>query len=829
MFLEKFFPASRTIAIRKEICGIRQHTGETLHEYWERFNMLCATCPHHQNSEQLLIQYFYEGLIMMDRSMIDAASGGALDNTPAATRNLISNMTSNTQQFGTRKVAASKVVNEVATVDNKILDNKITELTSLVRQLAIGQHYTSPPAKVCAICTSTEHPTDACPILQELNQIVLKQQYGGQQYGSQQYDGQQYDLVKQMAINNIDLMKQMATSNIQFQQNAIVTIQDLKTQIGQLDTTMNQLQSTSFGYLPFQTILNPKGNVSIITLRSGKELPQQQPKPVNNDFEVDLLAQQHAKAARKSELDEEFLQTFRKVEINIPLLETIKQILKNAKFLKELCTHKRKKLKGGVEMERNGSALIKSEQVSALSQLAMSKKCRDPYTFTVPCTIGDCTFIDAMLDLGASINVMPLSMYKSLNFDDLEPTSIFYVLNMEDEPSSKGSTSILGRPFFMTTRTKIDVHAGTLSMEFDDNMVQFNIFEAMKHRTKNHSIFGIDMMDILVDDYMQLDIGLSKFSDFSDIVDVFDFADLANFECMCDRGKGSSSDPLYDLDPEIEITLRRLRKVRNTIVSNSSSSSSVSNSDNSNSVTNDSDSFEYSSANISTEPEQMENNDQTLKELATPDVPVLFNTWGDIKHMFLEKFFLASRIATIRKEICGIRQHSRETLHEYWERFNKLCVTYPHHQINEQLLIQYFYEGLTMMDQSMTNAANGGALMDKMPTVARHLISNMASNTQQFRIRGVGQPQMVNEIGAVDNLRLENQLTELTSLVRQLAVGKHQPSIAARVCGICTSMEHPTDMYPTLKEIESDHPKSIGVIGGYQYGKQLYQSRQFDN
>ncbi|RDX71220.1 hypothetical protein CR513_49457, partial [Mucuna pruriens] len=44
----------------------------------------------------------------------------------------------------------------------------------------------------------------------------------------------------------------------------------------------------------------------------------------------------------------------------------------------------------------------------------------------------------------------------------------------------------------------------------------------------------------------------------------------------------------------------------------------------------------------------------------------------------------------IRKEICGIRQHSGETLHEYWERFNKLCAISPHHQINEQFLIQYF-------------------------------------------------------------------------------------------------------------------------------------------
>ncbi|RDX98418.1 hypothetical protein CR513_18672, partial [Mucuna pruriens] len=77
---------------------------------------------------------------------------------------------------------------------------------------------------------------------------------------------------------------------------------------------------------------------------------------------------------------------------------------------------------------------------------------------------------------------------------------------------------------------------------------------------------------------------------------------------------------------------------------------------------------------------------------------VLFNTREDMKHMFLEKFFPASRIATIRKEICGISQHSGKTLHEYWERFNKLYATSLHHQISEQLLIQYFYEGLMMMD-----------------------------------------------------------------------------------------------------------------------------------
>ncbi|RDY08816.1 hypothetical protein CR513_06920, partial [Mucuna pruriens] len=95
--------------------------------------------------------------------------------------------------------------------------------------------------------------------------------------------------------------------------------------------------------------------------------------------------------------------------------------------------------------------------------------------------------------------------------------------------------------------------------------------------------------------------------------------------------------------------------------------------------------------------------------------PVLFNTWGNMKRMFLEKLFPASRIATIRKEIYGIRQHSGETLHEYWERFNKICATCPR---------------LMMMERSMIDATSGGALMDKTPVAARHLILNMANNTQ---------------------------------------------------------------------------------------------------
>ncbi|XP_052171593.1 uncharacterized protein LOC127787571 [Diospyros lotus] len=277
IFLEKFFPASRTAAIRKDICGIRQMGGESLHEYWERFKKLCASCPHHQISDQLLIQYFYKGLLPMDRYLVDAASGGALvEKTPAAARDLISKMAQNAQQFGTRLNTPMKTVNEVgfaAPMDQQRIENRLEELTSMVRQLALDRN--QPP-------------------------------------------------------------------------------QNLETQIGQLATNINELRSQGSGQLPSQPISNQKGNVSAIMLRSGKEVnvPKkaqeetgrkeeshplsiqgakqhinndqvQGENPYTNPLPFPHRATQNKKRV-EAELDKEIMETFQKVEVNIPLLEAIR-------------------------------------------------------------------------------------------------------------------------------------------------------------------------------------------------------------------------------------------------------------------------------------------------------------------------------------------------------------------------------------------------------------------------------------------------------------------------------------------------------------------------
>ena len=197
-------------------------------------------------------------------------------------------------------------------------------------------------------------------------------------------------------------------------------------------------------------------------------------------------------------------------------------MLRYAKFLKELCTSKRK-LKGNEKVSMG-------ENVSAVLQTKLPPICKDLGMFTIPCKIGNTRFERAMLDLGASINVMPYSIYTSLNLVPLGKTSViinllivltltqdellkmflyksmncffllifFYMIDMENEMFSNPTPILLERPFLKMTRTKIDVRDGTLAMDFNGEIIRFNIFEAMRYPSDVHSVFNIDIIDSLV-------------------------------------------------------------------------------------------------------------------------------------------------------------------------------------------------------------------------------------------------------------------------------------------------------------------------------------------
>ena len=171
--------------------------------------------------------------------------------------------------------------------------------------------------------------------------------------------------------------------------------------------------------------------------------------------------------------------------------------------------------------------------MSVVFQRKLPPKCKDPGVFFVPCKIGNLYFDKAMLDLGASINVMPRSIYDKLNLGELKKTGIviqladrsctypdgvledvlvqvnelvfpadFYVMNMGD--ACHDIPILLGRPFLKTTRTKIDVHEGALTMEFDGEVIKFNIFDAIRFPADVNYVYALDVIDELSQDIYDL-------------------------------------------------------------------------------------------------------------------------------------------------------------------------------------------------------------------------------------------------------------------------------------------------------------------------------------
>ena len=137
--------------------------------------------------------------------------------------------------------------------------------------------------------------------------------------------------------------------------------------------------------------------------------------------------------------------------------------------------------------------------------------------------------------------------------------------------------------------------------------------------------------------------------------------------------------------------------------------------------------------------------------------------------------------------------------------------------MKEELLLQYFYEGLLPIERQMLDASAGGALVDKTPMAAKTLIANRALNAQQYE--GVGQrdiprQQHVNEVSAISEL--QNQMANLTTLLSQVVKIPKVQSVAAY--GVCLMQGHLTDKCPQL--IENEGWESANAVGFQGHNQQ---------
>ena len=194
------------------------------------------------------------------------------------------------------------------------------------------------------------------------------------------------------------------------------------------------------------------------------------------------------------------LEVLRQVKVNIPLLDLINQVPAYAKFLNDLCT-----IKKGLGIEKKA---FLTEHVSALIQSKYLVKYKDPVSPTIPVNIGGNCIDKALLDLGASVNLMPYSVYNQLGLGELKPTTItlsladrsvkipkgivedvlvkidkfYYPVDfvvLDTEPSSNEPNHvpiILGRPFLATANAIINCRNGVMQLTFGNMTLELNIF-----------------------------------------------------------------------------------------------------------------------------------------------------------------------------------------------------------------------------------------------------------------------------------------------------------------------------------------------------------------
>ena len=220
-------------------------------------------------------------------------------------------------------------------------------------------------------------------------------------------------------------------------------LRNLEVQMGQMANLLTERQP---GSLPSNSEVNLRreGNehVKAVMLRSGRELAIQGQPPVIGEVETEEVIQTspndktereqpqekkfggeeieakdhqpivpipYPQRLKKNKLDKQFtkfMEVFKKLHINILFADALEQMPSYVKFMKDILSKKRRL--------SDFETVNLTEECSAILQRKLPQKLKDLGSFTILCTVGNANFERAFCDLGASINLMPLSIFRRL-------------------------------------------------------------------------------------------------------------------------------------------------------------------------------------------------------------------------------------------------------------------------------------------------------------------------------------------------------------------------------------------------------------------------------
>ncbi|OMO95625.1 Retrotransposon gag protein [Corchorus capsularis] len=534
-----------------------------------------------------------------------------------------------------------------------------------------------------------------------------------------------------------------------FQTSQAIELQQIKEamemmrkQISQLASDLSDLKTQGQQRIPSQPKVPPREDVSAISLRSGKELQDPYPNltahqqeegepnytkedklqvpaeikiedepnnkgaaPIEDSNKHDAVIQPKGKGvcdfikpktdsnlipfqsrlkkSKKEDDDQDILEIFRKVEVNIPLLDAIQQILNYAKFLKQLCTNK-KRLQGKVSAGAN---------VFAVLQKSLPPKCKDPAD-------GSLVYPKGVLE-----NI--LIKVEHLIF----PIDIFI---MDMEYSKDQCPLLLGRPFLKTSHTKIDVFNGSLTMEFDGEVIHPRISSQVPLKSNNF-VYVISSKFVkkgAIEDSSstkpdRISKGRQRIMDIRQLYNETFHQFWRRFKQLC----VDCPDHGFKEEILIQFFYGGLGLKDRVLVDSFNESST---------------SHEKRDRAKETKKEPEVNNKEVQPPLKI-DQPSNSTKKHDID---LEH----------RAKVASILQRKVENFPQFWQRFKKLCAAHPHHGYDQRRLVQIFYQGLRASDRLSVDTLIYIPLFDHNTADIYEIMENFAqmiTNTSKEAAQGL--------------------------------------------------------------------------------------------
>nr|GEY92227.1 reverse transcriptase domain-containing protein [Tanacetum cinerariifolium] len=229
---------------------------------------------------------------------------------------------------------------------------------------------------------------------------------------------------------------------------------------------------------------------------------------------------------------EKFFQIFQDLHFDISFADALLLMLKFASTIKSLLTNKDKLFElAKIPLNENCSVMLLKK---------LPEKLRDPGKFLIPCDFPRMDVCHALADLGASMNLMPLSIWKKLSLPELTPTRMtlkladrsvtrpkgvaedvfvkvgkfhfstdFVVVDFEADPRV---LLILGRSFLRTGHALIDVYGEEITLWFNDEAITFNLNQTTRYSStyEDLSVNRIDIIDVAREEYAQEILGFSS-------------------------------------------------------------------------------------------------------------------------------------------------------------------------------------------------------------------------------------------------------------------------------------------------------------------------------